>query len=125
MGILSGWVGGANEIETAAVEEELGAILVPGERIERAYRVVRDLYVFTDKRLVLVDRQGITGRKSEVTSIPYRSIARFSKENVGALDLDAELRIWISGQSEPIVKRFRNDASLHDVYRFVSLGVLR
>ncbi|MCA9510571.1 MAG: PH domain-containing protein [Myxococcota bacterium] len=125
MGMWSGWIGTASELESSSVEEELASFLVPGERIEKAFRVGRDLYVFTSARLVLVDRQGIAGRKALVTSIPYRSITRFSKENAGTLDLDAELRIWTAGQPDPIVKRFRNDASLHDVYRLLSVGALR
>jgi hypothetical protein len=55
------------------------------------------MYVFTNKRLILIDKQGITGRKVDYHSIPYRAITQFKIETAGHFDLDAELKIWISG----------------------------
>ena len=65
--------------------------LAPGEVVEHAYQLIRDYFVFTNKRLVLVDKQGMTGSKVEYHSLPYKSITHFSIETGGTFDLDAEL----------------------------------
>ncbi len=62
----------------------------------------RDFFVFTNLRLVWVDKQGLTGRKVEYHSIPYRSITHFSVESAGSLDRDADLKVWVSGSDKPI-----------------------
>ena len=61
--MLSGLFGNASEVDSTSIEQEISEILVPGEQVTQAYRLVRDLYVFTDKRLILVDKQGLTGKK--------------------------------------------------------------
>ena len=68
-----------------------------------AFKLLRDVYIFTSKRLILVDKQGLTGKKVEMLSIPYRAISRFSVETAGHFDLDAELKIWISSGVEPAI----------------------
>jgi hypothetical protein len=67
------------------------------------------MYVFTNKRLILIDKQGMTGRKVDYHSIPYRAITQFKIETAGHFDLDAELKIWISGQDDPIEKELKKD----------------
>jgi len=92
--------------------------------LEKAFKVIREMYVFTNKRLILVDRQGLTGMKTDYQSIPYKSIVRFSKESAGLLDLDAELKIWLSGTHEPIKKEFRKDNNINEVYRILGRHIL-
>jgi len=76
---------------------------------------VRDLFLFTDKRLILVNKQGITGSKVEYHSIPYRAITHFSIETAGHFDLEAELNIWISGTPAPIQVQFNKRVSVYEV----------
>ena len=64
-----------------------------GERVEKGYQLIRDPFLFTDKRLICVNRQGITGSKVSYLSIPCRTITRFSVETAGTFDLDAELKV--------------------------------
>lgn len=120
MGILDGLLGNASETDAQQMQLELQQLLVPGEQVRSAYAVLRDLLVFTTKRLILVDKQGVTGKKREYQSLPYRSIERFSMETTGHFDLDAELKIWVRGQTEPISKTFRGDKNVYDVYRALS-----
>lgn len=124
MGLLDGLMGNASEIEVADIEEDFAQVLSPGERIERAYRLIRDLFVFTNKRLILVDRQGLTGNKVEYHSLPYESITRFSVETAGHFDLDAELKIWISGNPVPIQKRFNKNLNIYAVQSVLAGYVL-
>ena len=125
MGILGGLLGNASQFDAGTAQEQFKELLLPEEQVQRAYKLVRDAFVFTDRRLILVDKQGLTGSKMEYLSLPYRSITRFSVENAGHFDLDAELKIWISGQSEPIQKQFNKKLNVYDVQRVLAHYVLR
>ncbi len=125
MGLLDGMLGNAAKIDAGKIQAEFAQILSPGERVEHAYQLIRDYFVFTDKRLVLVDKQGITGSKVEYHSIPYKSITHFSVETAGTFDLDAELKIWISGMATPIQKQFNKKLSIYDVQSVLATYVLK
>ncbi|MCF6137399.1 PH domain-containing protein [Pseudalkalibacillus berkeleyi] len=117
MGILDGLMGNASEADLNAVAKDLELIITDEERVEKAFKIIRDLIVFTDKRLILIDKQGVTGKKVEYHSIPYRSVTHYSVETAGTFDMDAELKIYISGHSQPLSKQFRKDKSIYDVQR--------
>lgn len=72
-------------------------LLIPGERIVSSFKAIRDGVVFTDKRIIAVNVQGITGSKKDYTSLPYSKVVAFSVETAGTFDLDAELDLWFSG----------------------------
>ncbi|ADF39070.1 PH domain-containing protein [Priestia megaterium] len=124
MGILDGLLGNASEADIRGTEKDLQNILIANERVEQAYKVIRDLMVFTTKRLIIVDKQGVTGKKTDYHSIPYKTITHFSVETAGTFDLDAELSIWVSGSSAPISKEFRKDKSIYDVQKVLASYVL-
>ncbi len=125
MGLFSGILGNASEIDQQKLERDFVNILASSERIEKAYAVVRDLFVFTNKRLVLVDKQGLTGKKVEYHSIPYRSVTHFSVETAGTFDLESELKIWISSTAVPVSKTFKSDKSIYDIQKALAEYVLR
>ena len=125
MGLLDGLLGNASEIDSAKIQAEFARVLAPGERIEKAYQLIRDLFVFTDKRLILVDKQGITGSKIEYHSLPYRAITHFSIETGGHFDLDAELKIWVSGSAEPIQKQFNKKLDIYELQSVLAAYVLK
>src|SRR5687768_12881451 len=101
MGLFNAIMGNASEVDINKITAEFQPMLVEGEIIEKAFKLIRDMFVFTNKRLILVDKQGLTGSKVDYISIPYTSIIKFSKESAGLLDLDAELKIWVRGESVP------------------------
>ena len=125
MGLLDGMLGNASKVDASKIQSEFAQILAPGERVEHAYQLIRDYFVFTDKRFVLVDKQGITGSKVEYHSIPYRSITHFSIETAGTFDLDAELKIWITGNPVPLQKQFNRKLSIYEVQAVLASYVLR
>lgn len=125
MGLLDGLLGNASKIDPAQIQQEFSQVLAPGERVEHAYKLVRDYFVFTDKRFVIVNKQGLTGSKIEYHSIPYRSITHFSVETAGSFDLDAELRIWISGTPAPIQTQFNKQLSIYEVQAVLASYVLK
>ena len=115
MGLFSGIIGNASETDINKVNEEYGKLLGPEERIEKAYQLIRDMILFTNKRLIIIDKQGVTAKKIEYRSIPYRSITNFSVETAGYFDLDAELKIYVSGMSMPIEKTFSSGSNIYEV----------
>ncbi|MCM3737898.1 PH domain-containing protein [Bacillus cytotoxicus] len=117
MGLFSGFLGNASEADISEVERDLQAIMLDDEQVEHAYKLIRDLIVFTNRRMILVDKQGMTGKKTEYHSIPYKSITHFSIETAGHFDLDAELKIWISSMHNPITKEFRKDDSIFSIQK--------
>ena len=125
MGLLDGLMGHASEVSVDKIAQEFEPLLVNGEKIEKAFRLIRDMFIFTNKRLILVEKQGMTGSKVDYQTIPYSSIKKFSKESAGLLDLDAELKIWITGETVPLKKEFRKGDSINEVYRILSHYVLK
>ena len=125
MGFLSGLLGNASEVDASQLQAEFAQVLTPGERVEKAYSLIRDMFVFTDKRLIFVNRQGVTGSKVEYQSIPYRSITRFSIETGGTFDLDAELKIWLTGTPDPVQLQFNKKLSIYTVQTVLAGYVLR
>ena len=75
----------------------IAPMLVSGEQIVACYQGLRDYVVFTTKRLIAVNVQGITGKKQDFSSLPYSKIQAFSVETAGVFDLDCELELWFSG----------------------------
>ncbi|CAM3168608.1 PH domain-containing protein [Filibacter tadaridae] len=125
MSIFDGMMGNASEIEVGKVEKEMKDLLSPTEKVEHAYKLIRDLLIFTNKRLILVDKQGVTGKKVEYQSIPYKSVVHFSIETAGTFDLDAELKIWLSGSSVPIQKKFNKSLNIYKVQSVLAEYVLK
>jgi hypothetical protein len=125
MGILSGLMGNASEVDIQTVEKELEMIIADNEQTEKAYKILRDYFVFTNTRLIVIDKQGLTGKKVEYHSIPYKSITHFSVETAGTFDLDSELKIWISSTALPITKQFKKDKSIFDVQKALAAYIAR
>jgi Bacterial PH domain len=77
------------------VPDDVTGLLVNGEEAVAAYKTFRDSAIFTNKRLIVRDSQGLTGKKVEVYSLPYSSILMWSTENAGSfLDVNAEVELW-------------------------------
>ena len=76
------------------VPRDVAELLVPGEQPVAAFKTLRDSAVFTTRRLIVRDAQGMTGKKVEVYSLPYSAINMWSSENAGTFDLDGEIELW-------------------------------
>lgn len=120
MGIMDTLAGRQQAVSVDEVAGDLAPLLLEGERVERAFKVFRDMLVFTDRRLISIDRQGVTGKKVDVRSVPYSSITMFSKESAGVLDMDAELKLWVRGLAGPLQFSFTKDAPINEVYQTLS-----
>jgi hypothetical protein len=125
MGLINAIFGTASQIDPDELAAEFGPILVDGEEITGAFKVVRDLFVFTQFRLILVDKQGITGRKVEYHSIPYKSISQFSVETAGRFDLDSELKIYISSNPVPLKKEFKKGTDIVQLQKLLATYIMK
>ncbi|MFK0570052.1 PH domain-containing protein [Endozoicomonas sp.] len=123
MGLFDALLGNAGEMTKAEAMEDLSTILNPSESIELAYKLIRDMVVLTNHRLILIDKQGLTGRKVEYRSIPYKSITMFTVESAGHFDLDAELKIWVSGQPEPTQMEFNRKTNIYTLQAMMAAKV--
>lgn len=84
-------------IDPASVLNEYSMMLVEGEYITAAFKTIRDSLVFTNKRIIAQNVQGVIGKKRDYTSLPYSKIQAFSVESAGTFDLDCEIDLWFSG----------------------------
>lgn len=83
-------------VDTDSYDKTIGPMLIPGETVVAAFKSVRDGVVFTNRRIIAISVQGVTGTKKDVTSLPYNKIQLFSVETAGFLDVDWELEVWFS-----------------------------
>ena len=126
MGLFSAILGNAGTVNQETLIKDYGKLLIDGENIEMGFKLIRDTYIFTNKRLILIEKQGITGSKIEYKSILYKSISRFSVETAGTFDLEAELKIWVSSEANPsIVKQFNKSVNVYDVQSVLAHHVLK
>jgi hypothetical protein len=119
-----GMFGNAHTVDPSQAQQDYARLLGAGEQVQAAYQLVRDVILFTDRRLILVDKQGITGRKVEYLSIPYRSILYFSVTTEGHLMAEARMHIWVDGMKDPIEKEFNNRVDIYQVQGILSAFVV-
>lgn len=98
-------------------------ILVPDELVYQSYSTVRDKVIFTNKRVIVINVQGITGAKKDFTSLPYARVQAFSVETSGTLDMDAEVDLWFSAVGKVRFEFLRN-SKVRELNRLISEYVL-
>ncbi len=105
--------------KTKDVEDVL-PLLVPGEEIVGSYKTVRDQVVFTDKRIIAVNVQGLTGKKKDFTSLPYSKVQVFSIETAGIIDIDSELELYFSGGLGRVRFEFSGSSDIIDIGKCIA-----
>ncbi len=98
-------------------------LLIPGEEVVACFQAIRDGVVFTNKRIFAINIQGITGKKRDITSLPYNKIQAFSVETAGTFDLDCELELWFSGLGK-VRFEFSGDTDLLNICKMISTYVI-
>jgi hypothetical protein len=103
--------------------ERVSALLLEGEQVIDAYKSMRDGVVFTDRRIIAVNVQGLTGSKKDFTSLPYKNIVAYSVETSGTFDLDSELEIYFSSLGQ-VKFEFTGRTSIVEISRHISRHLL-
>jgi hypothetical protein len=98
-------------------------IIIPGEEIVSCFKAARDHVVFTNKRVIAVNVQGMTGKKRDFTSLPFSKIQAFSIETAGTFDLDAELDLWFSGLGK-VRLEFKGKVDIRELGKMIASYVL-
>jgi len=98
-------------------------LLVDGEEVLGAYKSVRDGIVFTSFRLVIINVQGVTGKKKDFTSIPYKRINAYSVETAGVFDMEAELIIYLSSIGQ-LLFEFKGRSNVKAISRHISQALM-
>ena len=124
MGLLNHLLGNATQLDKEAIQKEFNDILCHGEEIESVFNIMRDKWVFTTHRLIIEDIQGVTGKKREYHSIPYKSITHFLIETAGSFDSDCEMKIWVSSRAEPFTQEFSRGTNIKEIQRTLASHVL-
>lgn len=112
------------KVEKDAVGANVLGLLLPDEKILGVYKSVRDYVMFTDKRFIAVNVQGITGKKQDITSMPYKNITCFSVETAGTLDIDSELEIYISAVGK-MKFEFTGRSDIVEIGKMISQNVFK
>jgi len=103
--------------------DKVSALLVDGEEIIDSYKSFRDGVVFTNKRIIAVNVQGITGSKKDYTSLPYKEIEAYSVETAGTFDLDSELEVYVSAVGK-VRFEFTGSTAIVEISKYISSNVL-
>lgn len=107
------------QVSIDSVANTVSAIITDGETIVGAYKGIRDFVVFTNKRIITANVQGMTGKKIDFTSLPYKNISTYSIETSGVFDLDTELELWFSGLGK-VRLEFRGSVDIKSINRLIS-----
>ncbi len=95
MGLFNSILGNASQVNIDEIKAQFENVLVENENIEAAFSLFRDKMVFTNKRIIFLDKQNVTGSKKEYLSVPYHAVSVFSVESAGTFDADAEIKLWV------------------------------
>ena len=113
----------AFEVQAATIQTEYKNFLIKEETVGKAYRLIRDLLIFTNKRLLVVDKQGL-GTKVDYLSIPYKSIEMYSMQTAGLMEKDNSITLWLKGHSKPREFLFNRGSDINTVYNLISNCIL-
>ena len=110
-------------VDPGSLADELAPLLVPGEELHLAFKGIRDSVVFTNRRLISINVQGITGKKRDYTSLPLNKIQAWSVETAGTFDLDSELDLWFSGLGR-VRLEFKGSVDIRHIGQLIGHHVL-
>lgn len=112
------------QVKPDSVIKNIHPLLIKGEDIIGVYKGIRDYCVFTNKRVISVNVQGVTGKKKDYTSLPYSKISAYSVETAGVIDLDSELEMYFSGLGK-VKFEFTGRSDIVQIGQIISSYVLR
>ncbi len=112
-----------NPCDPGTVYPQVAPLLIPDEHLVAAFKTTRDFVAFTNKRMIAVNVQGLTGKKVDFTSLPYNKVQAFSIETAGNFDRDAELELWFSGLGK-VRLEFKANSDIRQLGQMIASYVL-
>lgn len=111
-------------VDPASIQNKIAPLLVEGEGIVAAFKTIRDSVVFTNKRVISINVQGLLGSKVDYTSLPYSKIQAYSVESAGTFDMDCELDLFFGGGIGQVRFELRGSCDIIALNRIISTYVL-
>ena len=124
MGLLNTILGNASQVNINEIKAQFENVLVENENIEAAFSLFRDKMVFTNKRIIFLDKQNVTGSKKEYLSVPYHAISVFSVESAGTFDADAEIKLWVRELGQ-ITKKVGKNTDILQIQKILASYILK
>jgi hypothetical protein len=126
MSFFSNFLNNSGVIESDKLAEEYNRILMNSEEIEVGFKLKEDTFIFTNKRLILVEVKKGEVNGIEYFSLPYFQISSFSVDSKKSFDSKAILKIWLNGQSDPkLEKEFSKSVDVYEVQKILAGHVLK
>lgn len=110
-------------VDPQSLAGELQPLLIDGEEVHLAFKGIRDSVVFTNKRLIAINVQGITGKKRDYSSLPLNRVQAWSVETAGTFDFDSELDLWFSGLGR-VRLEFKGSVNIRHMSQLIGHHVL-
>ena len=113
-------------IDPRSVVDEVNGLLIEGEFVNQAFKTVRDQMIFTNKRIIAIDVQGITGARKSFSSLPYSRIQYFAIQTPGFIEIikDSELFLMFSNGYTATFE-FKGNVDIGAIGRMISEYVLK
>ena len=124
MGLLNTILGNASQVNINEIKAQFENVLVGNENIEAAFSLFRDKMVFTNKRIIFLDKQNVTGSKKEYLSVPYHAVSVFSVESAGTFDADAEIKLWVRELGQ-ITKKVGKNTDTLQIQKILASYILK
>jgi hypothetical protein len=124
MGLLNTILGNASQVNINEIKAQFENVLVENENIEAAFSLFRDKMVFTNKRIIFLDKQNVTGSKKEYLSVPYHAVSVFSVESAGTFDADAEIKLWVRELGQ-ITKKVGKNTDTLQIQKILASYILK
>ena len=124
MGLFNSILGNASQVNINEIKAQFEHVLVENENIEAAFSLFRDRMVFTNKRIIFLDKQNVTGSKKEYLSVPYHAISVFSVESAGTFDADAEIKLWVR-EIGKITKKVGKNTDIMQIQKILASYILK
>jgi hypothetical protein len=124
MGLFNSILGNASQVNIDEIKVQFENVLVENENIEAAFSLFRDKMVFTNKRIIFLDKQNVTGSKKEYLSVPYHAVSVFSVESAGTFDADAEIKLWVRELGQ-ITKKVGKNTDTLQIQKILASYILK
>lgn len=124
MGLFNSILGNASQVNIDEIKAQFENVLVENENIEVAFSLFRDKMVFTNKRIIFLDKQSVTGSKKEYLSVPYHAVSVFSVESAGTFDADAEIKLWVREIGQ-ITKKVGKNTDTMQIQKILASYILK
>lgn len=124
MGLLNTILGNASQVNINEIKAQFENVLVENENIEAAFSLFRDKMIFTNKRIIFLDKQNVTGSKKEYLSVPYHAVSVFSVESAGTFDADAEIKLWVKELGQ-ITKKVGKNTDTMQIQKILASYILK